>query len=59
MSMKHERAVRKVLACEADVRHAPSNLLRDKFRRSRDSWIRIANTEELVESLSQQHATVR
>jgi hypothetical protein len=51
MSEKQERALLKATACEAHARHAPSELLRDKFRRLRDSWIRIANAEEMISSL--------
>jgi hypothetical protein len=51
MSEKQERALLKATACDAHARHAPSDLLRDKFLRLRDSWIRIANAEEMVSSL--------
>jgi hypothetical protein len=54
MSEKQEKALLKATACNAQARHAPSDLLRDKFLRLRDSWIRIANAEEMVSSLTTQ-----
>jgi hypothetical protein len=51
MPEKLDQALLKATACEAHARHAPSELLRDKFRRLRDSWIRIANAEEMVNGI--------
>jgi hypothetical protein len=51
MSGKQDEIWLKAAACEANARHAPSDLLRDKFRRLRDSWIRIAAADEIVRSL--------
>jgi hypothetical protein len=42
-----EEALRKALACEVHARTAPDELLRNKFRRLRDSWIRIANAAQM------------
>ena len=51
MSEQRDKALRKALACELHARQAPSDFLRDKFRRLRDSWIRIANADEIATSL--------
>jgi hypothetical protein len=42
-----EEALNKALACERHAQNAPNDLLRAKFRRLRDSWIRIANASAL------------
>jgi len=51
MSGKQDEALKKAAACEAHARHAPSDFLRDRFRKLRDSWIRIANAEEMMSSM--------
>jgi hypothetical protein len=51
MSEKQDEAWLRAAACEVHARHAPSDLLRDKFRRLRDSWIRVAAAEEIIRSL--------
>jgi hypothetical protein len=38
----------KAAACEAQARSSQDDRFRDKFRKLRDSWIRIANNAQLV-----------
>jgi hypothetical protein len=51
MSEKQDEALRKAAACEAHAHQAPSELMRDKFRKLRDSWLRIANANGMVGNL--------
>ena len=38
----------KAAACEAEARSSKDDRLRDRFRKLRDSWIRIANNAQLI-----------
>jgi len=48
MSKQQEQALQNAIACEAHAREAPDELLRAKFRKLRDSWLRIANAAQLT-----------
>jgi hypothetical protein len=48
MSRRHDEAFKKAVACEVHARQAPDELLRDKFRRLRDSWLSIANAAQII-----------
>jgi hypothetical protein len=48
MELSSEAAWKKAAACEQHARQAPDEILRAKFERLRDSWIRIANDAEVV-----------
>jgi hypothetical protein len=49
MSAERDQALEKAIACEAHAREAPDELLRAKFRKLRDSWLRIANASQITE----------
>jgi hypothetical protein len=46
MELRSETAWKKAAACEAHARMTKDEILRAKFERLRDSWIRIANNAE-------------
>jgi hypothetical protein len=46
MELRSETALKKAAACEAHARVTKDEILRAKFERLRDSWIRIANNAE-------------
>ena len=46
MELRSETAWKKAAACEAHAKLTPDEILRVKFERLRDSWIRIANDAE-------------
>jgi hypothetical protein len=48
MTQQQEQALKKAIACEAHARAAPDELLRAKFRKLRDSWLRIANASQVT-----------
>jgi hypothetical protein len=50
---KSERAWEKAAACANEARQAPDDMLRAKFERLRDSWIRIANASASEQTRSQ------
>jgi hypothetical protein len=48
MELRSETAWKKAAACEAHARMTKDEILRAKFERLRDSWIRIANNAEVT-----------
>jgi hypothetical protein len=46
MELSSEAAWRKAAACEAHAKQTKDEILRTKFERLRESWIRIANEAE-------------
>jgi hypothetical protein len=48
MAQNTRNAWEKAAACEAQARSSEDDRLRDRFRKLRDSWIRIANNAQLV-----------
>jgi hypothetical protein len=48
MELSSEAAWRKAAACEAHAKQTRDEILRVKFERLRDSWIRIANDAEIA-----------
>lgn len=48
MELSSETAWRKAAACAAHARQTQDEILRAKFERLRDSWIRIANAAEIA-----------
>ena len=50
MELRSETAWKKAAACDAHARLTKDAILRAKFERLRDSWIRIANNAEAPSS---------
>lgn len=48
MELSSEAAWKKAAACAAHAQQTKDALLRAKFERLRDSWIRIANSAEIA-----------
>jgi hypothetical protein len=48
MAQDTRNAWEKAAACEAHARSLKDDKLQDKFRKLRDSWIRIANNAQLA-----------
>jgi hypothetical protein len=48
MELSSEAAWRKAAACAAHAQQTHDEILRAKFERLRDSWIRIANDAEIA-----------
>jgi hypothetical protein len=48
MELSSEAAWRKAAACAAHAQRTHDEILRAKFERLRDSWIRIANNAEIA-----------
>jgi hypothetical protein len=48
MELSSEAAWKKAAACEAHAKQTTDEILRAKFERLRDSWIRIANDAEVA-----------
>jgi hypothetical protein len=48
MGPSSEAAWKKAAACDAHAKQTKDQLLRAKFERLRDSWIRIANDAEIA-----------
>ena len=46
MELRSETALKKAAACDAHAKLTQDEILRAKFERLRDSWIRIANNAE-------------
>ena len=49
----------KAAACEAHAQSSKDGGLQDKFRRLRDSWIRIANSAQFADDLAQNEDRLR
>ena len=49
----------KAAACEAHAQNSKDGKLKDKFRKLRDSWIRIANDAQLGGGLAQNEDRLR
>jgi len=48
MELSSEAAWKKAAACQAHAKQTTDEILRAKFERLRDSWIRIANDAEVA-----------
>lgn len=48
MELRSETAWKKAAACDAHAKLTKDEILRAKFERLRDSWIRIANNAEVT-----------
>jgi hypothetical protein len=48
MEPSSEAALKKAAACDAHAKQTNDEILRAKFERLRDSWIRIANQAEVA-----------
>jgi hypothetical protein len=48
MELRSETAWKKAAACDAHARLTQDEILRAKFERLRDSWLRIANDAEVT-----------
>lgn len=51
MELSSETAWKKAAACEAHAKQTKDKILRAKFERLRDSWIRIANNAEIASAV--------
>jgi hypothetical protein len=49
----------KAAACEAHAQSSKDGKLQDKFRKLRDSWIRIANSAQFADDLAQNENRLR
>ena len=54
MKLQSETAWKKAAACDAHAKLTKDEILRAKFERLRDSWIRIANNAEVTAAAREQ-----
>jgi hypothetical protein len=56
MELRSETAWKKAAACDAHAKLTQDKILRAKFERLRDSWVRIANDAEVTSRRGTNHA---